>query len=192
MSFNFQCSPMYNNQNHQVIGYMCNSNETHTEGFENSTPSLSQANITALNNYKTVVNNIHQEIQLLLGQRNSNPSVGPASAPALIRITDNGFTDKGQFTTHFPSPTQIIFDSRNATVDAKGNGNATTGTAPSPKIGSTITGPFVQPGTTVTAVENISRMPSNPYIAGQTITLNKPLQNIKEDKGIIFVYSFSN
>lgn len=186
MSFNFQCAPMYSNQHNQVIGYMCNSDETNVEGFEN-TPSLASTNAASLANMKTLLVQMNDELQRIAGQMNPAPA-----GPAYYRITDNGYTDKGSFATQYPAPNQIILDGRNANVDAKGNGSPGTGVAAPIKVGATITGPFVPPGTTVTAVQNTSRLPSNPYVSGTTVTVSKPLVNVKTDRGLVFVYGFSN
>jgi len=101
---------------------------------------------------------------------------GKTNAPFISRLTDNGYTASGGFATHFPAPNQIILDSRG--VD--------------PDIGSAVTGPFIQPGTKLTALRNYGRMPSNPYVDGTLITLSKPLVNIGEKKGDVFTYKFKS
>ena len=67
----------------------------------------------------------------------------------------------------------------------------TSNTAETPSPGSIISGPFIAPGTTLVSVENSGRMPSNPYIDGQTITISQPLVNVTEGKGDAFVYTFT-
>jgi len=115
---------------------------------------------------------------------------GQSGAQVSKRVTDNGYTAYGSFATHFPSSNQIILDSRSPTF----SGTTVTGfgsAAPDPAVGSTVKGPFVQDGTTVTNVIASGRMPSNPYVDGKTIVLSKPLVGIKEDRGDVFTYTFA-
>ena len=115
---------------------------------------------------------------------------GQSGAQVNKRVTDNGYTASGSFATHFPSSNQIILDSR----VPKFSGSKLSGwggAATDPVVGSTITGPFVQEGTTVTNVIASGRMPSNPYVDGKTIVLSKPLVNIREDRGDAFTYTFA-
>jgi hypothetical protein len=101
---------------------------------------------------------------------------GKTNAPVISRLTDNGYTSSGGFATHFPTSNQIILDSRGT----------------DPDIGSVVTGPFIQPGTKLTALSNYGRMPSNPYVDGTLATLSKPLVNIGEKKGDVFTYKFKS
>jgi hypothetical protein len=101
---------------------------------------------------------------------------GKSPLPVIKRVTDNGYTQYGGFASHFPSPNKIILDSRGT----------------NPDVGSSVTGPFIQPGTKVTALSNYGRLPSNPYVDGTVITLDKPLVNISENKGDIFTYKFKS
>ena len=115
---------------------------------------------------------------------------GKSGAQVSKRVTDNGYTASGSFATHFPSSNQIILDSRLPKFSGKvatGFGSA----APDPAIGSLVTGPFVQDDTRVTRVIASGRMPSNPYVDGKTVVLNKSLVNIREDRGDVFTYTFS-
>ena len=111
-------------------------------------------------------------------------------ASGLVRVSDNGYTAQGQFASHFPSSTQIILDSRVPIFDGNGTVTSYGQTAASPKVGDVISGPFIQPGTTVVSAET-SPMPSNPYVPGELITISKPIQNMKEDRGDVFTYSFA-
>jgi hypothetical protein len=112
--------------------------------------------------------------------------------PKLIyRVTDNGYTAAGHFATHFPSSTQIILDSRAPVIDANGVNIGFGSPAETPNPGSIISGPFIAPGTTVVSVQNSGRMPSNPYVDGQTLTISNPLVNMKEDRGDAFIYTFT-
>lgn len=110
----------------------------------------------------------------------------------LYRITDIGSDTNSNFTSHFSSDTQIIFDTRKPIIDGNGNVINFGSTEDTPKIGSTIDGPFIQSGTTVVRVENITSIPSNPSVPGQIITISKPLVNKREDEGQIFVYTFTD
>ena len=109
----------------------------------------------------------------------------------LYRVTDNGYNTQGNFETHFPSSTQIILDSRKPIFNSSGNITNFGSTADSPLIGSLISGPFVKPNTTVVSVQNSGRIPSNPYVDGQKITINQPLENIVENRGQVFIYTFN-
>jgi hypothetical protein len=112
------------------------------------------------------------------------------STPPISLATDNGYSASGQFATHFPSPTQIILDSRTITVNSS---NAVTGygsTSPVPALGSIVTGPFIDPGTTLVSISS-SSMPGNPHISGLLATISKPLVNMKENIGDIFIYTFT-
>jgi hypothetical protein len=115
-------------------------------------------------------------------------AIGGASG--LVRVSDNGYTARGEFATHFPSSTQIILDSRVPIFDGNGTVTSYGQTAASPKVGDVISGPFIQPGTTVVSAET-SPMPSNPYVPGELITISKPIQNMTENRGDVFTYSFA-
>ena len=109
----------------------------------------------------------------------------------IYRVTDNGYNTQGNFATHFPSSTKIILDSRKPTFDLNGKIINFGSTAFPPPIGSLISGPFVKPNTTVISVDDSGRLPSNPYVDGQTITISQPLENIVENRGQVFVYTFN-
>ena len=115
----------------------------------------------------------------------------PASGPLLYRVTDNGYTATGHYATHFPTFTQIVLDSREPIFDGNGNLINFGSRANTPKIGSTINGPFIQPGTVLLDVIDTPTMPSNPYVGGQVITISKPIQNMREDRGDVFTYTFT-
>ncbi len=108
----------------------------------------------------------------------------------IVLATDNGFTARGSFATHFPTPTQIIFDSRTVTVDSKQKVTAYGTTSPVPAVGSNITGPFLSPGTTLVSIQN-SSLPSNPYVPGLLATISKPLVTPSDNRGDVFVYTFT-
>jgi hypothetical protein len=114
--------------------------------------------------------------------------------PNLIyRISDNGYTAGGDNASRFPSPTEIILDSRPVVFDMSGNpgvgGNAQSPRALIPLPGSPVEGPFLQPGTTVVKIERYG-MPSNPYVEGSLLTVSKPIVNKSEWKGQVFLYTF--
>lgn len=86
---------------------------------------------------------------------------------------------------HFASSnTQIILDTRLPILDNNGNAEFDKRLGNNPVIGTIINGPFVQPGTTVTAIENTNNN-------NQIITLSKPLLNPIEKNNQIFIYSFN-
>jgi len=87
--------------------------------------------------------------------------------------------------SHFASSnTQIILDTRLPILDNKGNAEFDKTLGNNPVIGTIINGPFVQPGTTVTALKNKNN--------SQIITLSKPLLNPVEQKNQIFIYTFND
>ena len=93
MSFNFKCSPMYNQNNNQVVGYMCDSEEQNVEGFVNSesksvafsmpktSPSISpmvsprtqniNKVLSNLNNYKSMLSSIKNDISKFINEHSS-------------------------------------------------------------------------------------------------------------------------
>lgn len=86
--------------------------------------------------------------------------------------------------SHFASSnTQIILDNRLPILDNDGNADFDKRLGNYPVIGTIINGPFVQPGTTVTAIENTNN--------GQIITLSQPLVNVIEKNNQIFIYTFN-
>ena len=111
--------------------------------------------------------------------------------PNLIyRISDNGYTAGGDNATRFPTTTQIILDSRGVIFDMSGNpGCCTPNPAETPLPGSPVEGPFLQPGTKVVSIERWG-MPSNPYVIGSLLTIDKPIVNKSEWKGMVFLYTF--
>jgi hypothetical protein len=131
--------------------------------------------------------------------KNGKYTSSPASVPLqfvedqnlIYRASDTGYNTQGNFATHFPSSTQIILDSRKPAFDLSGNVINFGSTADSPLTGSLISGPFVKPNTTVVSVQNSGRLSSNSYVDGQTITISQPLENIVENKGQVFIYTFT-
>jgi hypothetical protein len=122
----------------------------------------------------------------------SSAPTTPFENPNLLyRVSDNGYTAEGYYASHFGSPTDIILDGRIPSFDPYGNLINYGLIADSPLIGSIITGPFIQQNTTVENVQYTSRLPSNPYVSGEIITISKPLQNVVEDRGDVFVYTFT-
>jgi len=88
--------------------------------------------------------------------------------------------------SHFASSnTQIILDSRLPILDNKGNAEFDKRLGNNPVIGTIINGPFVQPGTTVIAIENTNNN-------RQIITLSQPLVNVIEKNNQIFIYTFND
>ena len=83
------------------------------------------------------------------------------------------------------SNTQIILDSRLPILDNNGNAEFDKRLGNNPVIGTIINGPFIQPGTTVTAIENTNNN-------RQIITLSKPLLNPIEKNNQIFIYTFND
>ena len=130
--------------------------------------------------------------EIMIAEGNIPPSLLIKIDPNLIyRASDNGYTASGHFATHFPSSTRIILDTRSPVLNDKGDVINYGAPAETPNPGSIIRGPFIAPGTTVVSVENSGRLPSNPYVNGQTVSISKPLVNMKEDRGLVFVYSFT-
>ena len=169
MSFNFKlkntnvsCAPMYNSQNpNQIYGYLCNPQQRRFEGFQNASPS-------------PVKDGVYID------------------TPQITLITNNGYNATGQFLSRYsPDFTQIFFDSRTPISGANGSAQQGQVTSPLPVIGSTVEGPFVQPGTRVVNVQKTDTMPGNPYVAGYTVTLNQPLANVNETLGAFLAYRLS-
>jgi hypothetical protein len=40
-------------------------------------------------------------------------------------------------------------------------------------------------------VEETSTMPSNPYVGGTYVTISQPIVGMKEDRGQVFTYEFT-
>jgi hypothetical protein len=111
--------------------------------------------------------------------------------PNLIyRISDNGYTAGGDNASRFPSATEIILDSRGVIFDKDGNpGCCTSNPAETPLPGSPVYGPFLQDDTKVVKIEPYG-MPSNPYVIGSLLTVDKPIVGKSEWKGMVFLYTF--
>ena len=102
MSFDFKCSPMYNNHNNKVIGYMCNSDETTVEGFEtspkknssNSTSDVDQI-LSTLNNYKLILSSIKTDIAKFINN-NSLPTPNTNSSKTNSRSSSPSVYSKSE------------------------------------------------------------------------------------------------
>lgn len=101
-------------------------------------------------------------------------------------VNDNLAYRGTDINSHFASNnTQIILDSRLPILDDNGNALFDKSLGNNPVIGTIINGPFVQPGTTVTAIEDTNNN-------RQIITLSQPLVNVTEKNNQIFIYTFKD
>ena len=116
----------------------------------------------ALFNQKNIISDIDKEVNSKLAYRGTDINLHFAS-----------------------SNTQIILDSRLPVLDNNGNAEFDKRLGNNPVIGTIINGPFVQPGTTVTAIENTNNN-------RQIITLSQPLVNVIEKNNQIFIYTFND
>jgi hypothetical protein len=113
--------------------------------------------------------------------------------PFYYRITDTGHTYNvwyQKYSSTFLSDTQILLDSRFPNFDSNGNFKNYGDTAPKPKIGSAINGPFIQNGTIVLDVVDTPNLPSC-NIPGHLIFLSKPMTARDDKIGDAFVYTFN-
>ena len=132
-----------------------------------------------------------QPLPAVVAQTFTPPAV-PAAIPPVTQTqngsfvlnSDNGYNQQGSYAPQFPSATQIICL----------NQNPVTGVSIPvwPDAGWGITGQYIQGGTTVASAGN-TQAPSNPYVGGIMITLNKPMVGLKGqgDQGTVYTYTFT-
>lgn len=133
-----------------------------------------------------------QPLPPVVMQKFTPPTPPPAVPPngvladGSVKInSDNGYSSRGQYATQFPSTTQVICLNVNA-VDGKPNIPVW------PQPGWAVTGQYIQPGTTLVSAGG-TQAPSNPYLGGILITVNKPMigQRGQGDQGSVFTYTFT-